>query len=794
MKLNVKVWILWIAVSSVVAIILSTGLFINLRDDRVGSIENSISKQLKDIAFSLSRFFEEVEGDVLSLAANPVVRTRDDRDFTSYLGADEATFTYHYGEAEKRIIDLFNTYRTTHRYVNSVYMGRENGSFVRSHPRERPTAYDPRDRPWYTIAKSHPTMVMETEAYPSLTTNDVNIGIVKALITDNDSVYGVIGMDVTLVDLTNYILDYRISASGIVVLLDADGTIVAGKDPLMRARHLREFFPEVDSTLALYQGRPSGRFRAGASFAFFQQISHLDWKVVALIPDKDIVAEVSFPVTLAVLMLLAGLLLCGVLTLVGLRLLVVGPLGKLTEATERVTTTSTLGPRIVIRSRDEIGSLADSFNRMLESLARKEGDLGQYRDHLEELVSRRTAELQEANSRLTGEIQERAAVQRALAERESQYRDLLESANSIILRWRLDGKMVFLNRHAQEFFGYSEPEILGRNIVGTIVEPGTPAAAEFTALATGLKAGAREDELIQRVDQNIRKNGEKVWVTWSNKPIRGRDGEVGEVLSIGADISQLVKTESDLRKALEELEKAKDMAETADRLKSAFLATMSHELRTPLNSIIGFTGILLQKLSGPLNPEQEKQLEMVQGSARHLLSLISDVLDISKIEAGQLKVSFEPVRAGDSIRTVARAIAPLAEKKGLSLLVEVPPEVSTVQTDPRRLEQILLNLLGNAVKFTEKGSVSVRCSVSGGDLVIAVSDTGIGIGAKDLEGLFKPFHQLDTGLTRRFEGTGLGLSISKKLVELLGGSIGVRSIVHEGSTFSIRLPLQRSAR
>ncbi len=238
-----------------------------------------------------------------------------------------------------------------------------------------------------------------------------------------------------------------------------------------------------------------------------------------------------------------------------------------------------------------------------------------------------------------------------------------------------------------------------------------------------------------------------------------------------------------------ELEIAKKRAEEADRVKSAFLATMSHELRTPLNSIIGFTGILLQGLAGPLNEEQTKQLRMVQTSARHLLNLINDVLDISKIEAGQLEIASELVNMRQVIEKTVRSVTPLAEKKGLTLSVEVAPEVGVILSDQRRVEQILLNLLNNAIKFTDQGEVHVDSRVSEGWVVTSVSDTGIGIKPEDMDKIFKPFCQIDTGLTREYEGTGLGLSICKRLVELLGGNIWVESEGRgTGTTFRFKLP------
>jgi len=468
--------------------------------------------------------------------------------------------------------------------------------------------------------------------------------------------------------------------------------------------------------------------------------------------------------------------------------------------------TSFIREEVAYRRRDGSKFIANLYMRMLpdrgnasnlegfveDITERKQAEdrLRKYQENLETVVSLRTAELQRTNERLTREIEERARAEQMLIERESQYRDLVESANCVILRWLPDGRITFFNRFAQNFFGYSEEEIINRNILDTVVPSEDSIGHDLTSMAADIIA--HPEAYVRNENENVRKNGERVWVAWTNKPILNADGTVAEILSIGVDITQLVHTERELRQTLDELAVAKERAEAADQLKSAFLATMSHELRTPLNSIIGFTGILLQGLGGPLNEEQNKQLTMVKNSANHLLSLISDVLDISKIEAGQLKVSAETFNLQESILKVVQSVLPLAEKKGLSLTLNVAEDVGTVCADERRVEQILLNLLSNAVKFTEQGTISVRCIREAGSYVTMVTDTGIGIKGEDLERLFEPFHQIDSGLSRKYEGTGLGLSICKKMIELMGGSIRVESSPGKGSTFAFTLPSDRS--
>jgi PAS domain S-box-containing protein len=336
---------------------------------------------------------------------------------------------------------------------------------------------------------------------------------------------------------------------------------------------------------------------------------------------------------------------------------------------------------------------------------------------------------------------------------------------------------------------------IDRDLVYTMQSP-------TSKMAIGDVVGQRADEI------NVAGDLRQAWldelhqvfdgeIVQQEHDVRTTTGEVRTYLSnvapvyVEGDIIAVIGTSLDIsaqKRAAMELQDAKERAEDADRLKSAFLATMSHELRTPLNSIIGFTGILLQSLAGPINEEQTKQLGMVQTSARHLLDLINDVLDISKIEAGQLEVVSEPFNLADLIRDLVSSTNPLAEAKGLNLTVDIDLTIEEIRSDRRRVGQIITNLLANAIKFTESGSVRVLCTDDGKDVILSVQDTGIGISEEDQAKLFVPFLQVDTGLTRKYEGTGLGLSICKRLGEKLGGTIVVKSEPDNGSTFTVRLP------
>jgi len=246
---------------------------------------------------------------------------------------------------------------------------------------------------------------------------------------------------------------------------------------------------------------------------------------------------------------------------------------------------------------------------------------------------------------------------------------------------------------------------------------------------------------------------------------------------------------SELEKKSVELEQANIHLQEVDRLKSVFLASMSHELRTPLNSIIGFTGIILQGFSGEITEEQRKQLTMVKNSAHHLLDLINDVLDVSKIEAGKVDLFPEEFGINDVVGEVVETLSPRANEKSLEILTDVP-KVNTLFTDKRRLKQVLLNLVSNAIKFTDRGSVKITAKIlNDKKLEIHVIDTGIGIKKEDINKLFAPFQQIDMSSTKSYEGTGLGLNLSRKLANLMGGDISAKSEYGKGSEFILTIPL-----
>ncbi len=377
-------------------------------------------------------------------------------------------------------------------------------------------------------------------------------------------------------------------------------------------------------------------------------------------------------------------------------------------------------------------------------------------------------------------------------------RALMTSAVSDVLFYlgvEADGGYRFLsvNPAFVKATGLKESDVVGRSAGDVIPEPARTAVLEKYAAAVAARRTITWDETS--VYPAGTKYGE-VSVT----PIFDADGNCTNLFGIVHDVTERKRAEAELERhslhleelvaaRTAELEAANTRLQEIDRLKSLFIASMSHELRTPLNSIIGFTGLLLQGLAGPLNDEQAKQLGMVKSSSQHLLALITDIIDLSKIEAGKISLAMEKVDLVCLAREVIASFEPAATRAELAFALEAP-EILPVVSDRSRIRQVLVNLVGNAVKFTERGTITVALRQDGDSARIAVRDTGPGIRAEDMTRLFQFFSRVTDPHQPVREGTGLGLYLSRKLVSLLGGEIDARSVVGSGSEFAFRLPVE----
>jgi PAS domain S-box-containing protein len=405
-----------------------------------------------------------------------------------------------------------------------------------------------------------------------------------------------------------------------------------------------------------------------------------------------------------------------------------------------------------------VGSLADLARLTVELHRRQkvETDLVEHKENFEDMLKSRTASI-ESNAKL--------------------FRFLVERAPVTILYMNAANEIIEMNPEAERISGYSREYAIGKTYQSLFVPKELTQDHDkyFSDVFYGNKIQGQE-MLIRRAD------GSTIELSVSRSMELDADGNP-VIISIGQDISQ--------QKALEaSLIKAREAAESADRIKSMFVASMSHELRTPLNSIIGFLGVVLQGMSGDLNPKQKDQLGRAYASSKHLLSLITDVIDISKIEAGFLETHKDTFNAKEVMDDVSHAVQHLVVERNLELHVTCPDDI-ILNSDRKRLYQVVLNVVSNALKYTERGHVDVVFTSLEEMLEIMVEDTGIGIDEAGLQKLFKPFERIDSHLKIKTLGTGLGLYLTHKILTLLlGGSISVKSRVGVGSTFTMRLPYQ----
>ncbi len=426
-------------------------------------------------------------------------------------------------------------------------------------------------------------------------------------------------------------------------------------------------------------------------------------------------------------------------------------------------------------------------------------------------------QLRRLNEELQNEIAERKRVEEALRLAKAATEDslqnertlmaaIVESSEDAIIGKTLDGIVTSWNRAAERIFGYPAAEMMGQSAL--VLAP-----PELHDEKENVFATIRHGESIEHFEtERIRKDGSRIDVAFTVSPIRDKENRIIGASMIARDITERKQAETEIRKLNADLEqrvlartadlntanqaltRAKFQAEAASIAKSAFLANMSHEIRTPMNGIIGMANILRRE---GVSPQQAQRLDTIDASALHLMEVINNVLDISKIEAGKFTLEEAPVVVSSLLANVSSILSERAKAKGIHLLIETGHLPHNLVGDPTRLQQALLNYATNAVKFSEKGTVTLRAikqeeTAESVMVRFEVQDTGIGVTPEAMSRIFSAFEQADNSMTRKYGGTGLGLAITRRLAELMGGEVGADSTPGVGSTFWFTVKLKKN--
>ncbi|MEA2887966.1 MAG: two-component system, cell cycle sensor histidine kinase DivJ, partial [Bradyrhizobium sp.] len=367
---------------------------------------------------------------------------------------------------------------------------------------------------------------------------------------------------------------------------------------------------------------------------------------------------------------------------------------------------------------------------------------------------------------------------------EDRYRLLARNMSDVISRHRHNGAVQFISPAAEALLGTPVSRLLGHGLFDRVHVADRP--AYLTALSDAARGGeARSVEFrLRRDTPRARGAADFIWVEMRCRPLGQAPASDCEVVAVMRDVTD--------RKIQEQaLDLARTAAEQADASKSRFLATMSHELRTPLNAIIGFSEMIAQEDVLMIDALRRKEYaQLINDSGQHLLSVVNGILDMSKMESGNFEISPEPFAPRGALLNCCNLLALKARENGIDLVTRAPEDLPVITGDPRAFKQILLNLISNAIKFTERGgTVTVSAAVEGARLLVRIADNGVGISADDLKRIGDPFFQAGKTYQRRHEGTGLGLSIVKSLVALHGGEMTVQSRIDEGTTVAVALPL-----
>jgi signal transduction histidine kinase len=808
MRLNSKLLLNYVIVGSILLLVIGCYADITLKKEKFQSIHESFIAQLYQVDFAITDFLVGVEYDVKDLVANETVRTKDDHHFTQFLDADENTFEYNIGEKEQAIIDILNHYRINHPYANSVYMGRENGSFVRSHKRNRPTQYDPRERPWYQLAVSNPDEVMRTAPYRSVTTPDVNIGTVKALVDERGQVYGVVGIDVTLRNLTDYISNISVGEDSYIVLLDDNGIVLTGHEEARFKGYDEAGLNYFQVVMDNVTGYTSFEEESAENYLFYYTSPTLGWKICAVIPAQRVDHEVSQFVNGIMGLLTLSLFLLSVLTAMGVRRFIVKPIKELEQSTKTIIQTGDLDHRITIETNDEIGQLAVSFNKMVESIRRAH-------DELELRVVERTAELSDTNAALQQEITERKRAEEALRRRNHDLALLNRMGQALTATLDLQQITDQLQQAVTEIIGVEGCSIwlwdeerpgwlicraashpsLDRSPVNMCLRPGQGIA--------GWVAQNEESAVVPRVQDDPRFfpdiDAQTGFHTGSllAVPLRVRDMVVGVLEAVNrlsghfdADDRALLETLAasaaiaiDNARLVETLRQQTVELQAHNDELDAFARTVAHDLKNPLTAIIGIADVLKEDYVIMPDKNLEEYLHTIARSGRRMKNIIDELLMLAGVR--KMEAEMRPLDMAGIVDEAQQRLDYLIKKHQAEIIL--PKSWPVALGYGPWVEEVWANYLSNALKYggrpprVELGAAAQ----ADGTVRFWVRDNGPGITPEDQARLFIPFTRLDQ---IRAKGQGLGLSIVRRIVEKLGGQVGVESEAGRGSLFTFTLP------
>jgi signal transduction histidine kinase len=611
-------------------------------------------------------------------------------------------------------------------------------------------------------------------------------------------VEGVLAGEVNIRYVLDVIREIRVGKTGYAYVVDQSGALIAHPDlHLVLQRTEMSASPRV-GTGGVESGRPLARVHkslTGQSVLVSQaRIPGLGWMVLVEQPLGEAYAPL-----LASLLRTGGILLVACALAVGAAIRlgrrVIRPIEALRRGADRLGA-GELESRLEVHTGDEFEGLAQDFNRMAERL--QEAYTG-----LEQKVADRTQALKQSVEELQALGETLRAVSASL--------DIQRVLQTIVVHAtelsRSDGGVIFEFDEADQVFRVRAWHLLPSSVIQTLVDvpPALGEGAVGRAGATGRPTQIPDvalDPTYPYKEINLRAGLRSLLAV----PMTHGDRVIGGIVLARRAVGGFADKEVDLlrnfangsaiaiqnARLFHELERQNEALERASQHKSAFLANMSHELRTPMNAILGFTELLLDGIYGELGERVLDPVQEINRNGRHLLTLINDILDLTKIEAGRMDLALGDYAVRDVLDAVLATARPLAAEKGLTLEAVEEGEIGPCYGDGKRITQVLLNLVGNAVKFTHQGRVEVRVSAAGGQVHYRVADTGIGISRQDLEAIFDEFRQGDTSVTKEYGGTGLGLSIARRFVEMHGGRIWAESAPEVGSTFHVVLP-QRAA-